>query len=128
MYLPSILVVEDNDSIRYTLQVLLEGEGYRVISAENGKVAIDLLRSLDRPALIILDMMMPVMSGWEFLEVRKRELGLGDIPVIAVSAAMAETSGAHAAGRPAGVSEFLAKPFEVDSLIQLVRKYARTGF
>ncbi len=110
MYDKLVLVVEDDDSIREMLQMLLEDEGYHVLTAANGSEGIEALRKHDRPSLIILDLMMPVMSGWEFLRVKKTELALNDIPVITISAgAQNET--------PAGASAFVRKPFEIDGLL-----------
>jgi CheY-like chemotaxis protein len=101
-----VLIVEDDDSIRDTLKILLEDEGYSVVTAANGREGIERLKSCARPALIILDLMMPVMSGWEFLKARNQEeLGMADIPVITVSAGASATP-------PAGASAFIKKPFE----------------
>ena len=61
-----VLIVEDESDIRYTLQVFLESEGYSVLTAENGSDALALLKNARTPHVILLDMKMPVMNGWQF--------------------------------------------------------------
>lgn len=80
-----VLLVEDESPIRQTLRELLEGEGYRVLEAVNGVEALQILRR-DRPDLIVLDLKLPRMSGWQFLEQSREELDRGDIRVAIVSA------------------------------------------
>lgn len=82
----TILIVEDDESIRETLQAVLELEGHNVLAAENGQVGLNLLASHPKPSLILLDLMMPVMNGWEFATVLESDSNLSDIPVIVVSA------------------------------------------
>src|SRR3712207_6404701 len=85
-----LLVVEDDQDIRETLQQALELEGYQVSTAGNGKEALDILHLADppsRPHLILLDLMMPIMDGWEFLEKARSTNLLSGIPVVIVSAA-----------------------------------------
>jgi CheY-like chemotaxis protein len=117
MSYPSIIVVEDDPDIRETFVILIEGEGYPVRGFANGKAAMDGLRGCESPCLILLDLMMPVMNGWEFLKERKR---LGDtivsIPVVLVSA-MSD----HASAVAAGAEGYLRKPVDVDALLRLVR-------
>jgi CheY-like chemotaxis protein len=80
-----ILVVDDDADSRETLAELLSSRGYTVESAENGRQALEYL-SRSKPALIILDLMMPVMSGWEFLERQKIDPGLRWLPVVVMTA------------------------------------------
>ena len=79
-----ILVVDDDASSRETLSDLLSQNGYSVASAENGRQALDYLRR-STPALILLDLMMPVMSGWEFLALKKTEPRLEPLPVVVMT-------------------------------------------
>lgn len=83
-----ILIVEDDEGIRDILKELLEIEGFRVSTAEHGREGLQRLEEMRSPCLILLDMMMPVMNGWEFLEVLQRQHGhvLATIPVAVVSA------------------------------------------
>jgi CheY-like chemotaxis protein len=78
----TILVVDDDADMRETLRDILGDEGYSVILACNGKVALDLLATLKRPCGIILDIMMPVMSGAEFYQAIRAIPNLADIPVV----------------------------------------------
>jgi len=82
----SILVVEDDDDIRSALVDLLESEGYVAQSAVNGKDALERLESTEKPCLVLLDMMMPIMNGREFLDVVMKDSNLAPIPVLIVSA------------------------------------------
>ena len=79
-----ILVVDDEVESREALAELLSNEGYAVVCAENGRRALDCLSGTS-PALIILDLMMPVMSGWEFLAQQKRDAKMRSVPVVVVS-------------------------------------------
>ncbi|MES2803194.1 MAG: response regulator [Bdellovibrionota bacterium] len=82
----TILIVEDDESIRETMQTVLELEGHDVLTAENGHEGLKLLASEAKPCLILLDLMMPVMNGWQFAAALENDLKLADIPVIIVSA------------------------------------------
>jgi CheY-like chemotaxis protein len=81
-----ILVVDDDFSAREVLTELLQDHGYSVISAADGREALNYLRDASPPGIIILDLMMPVMDGWEFLEHQSHDPALLDIPVIVTSA------------------------------------------
>lgn len=81
-----ILIVEDDPAIRPLLKEALEFQEYNVHTAENGKVALDLLPQITRPCLILLDLMMPVMDGWEFLDHLLDDPRFSSIPVILVTA------------------------------------------
>jgi len=82
---PMILVVEDHDSARMALKKLLSSTGYDVIEAPNGSDALAQLASGPRPDLILLDLMMPVMDGWEFMKRQRRDWHLCTIPTIVLS-------------------------------------------
>jgi len=115
-----ILVVDDDRPIREALAALLEGEGYDVNLAENGQVALDILRGPSRPDLMLLDLMMPVLSGFELLEmVEDGNLDLTDVPVFVISAFNAPLASTHARG---GVERCFGKPFDPDALLQAVRE------
>jgi CheY-like chemotaxis protein len=80
-----ILVVEDDLDTRCLVVDLLREEGYRVEAAENGRIALDRLRRGELPALILLDLRMPVLDGWTFLDVQREEPGMATIPVLIFS-------------------------------------------
>jgi DNA-binding response OmpR family regulator len=111
----TLLLVEDDLDVRDTLQDLLEEEGFDVIPAANGKQAIDFL-TLNHPPgadLVILDLMMPMVSGWEVLERMTGDESLAHIPVIVLSAVTTEP--------PPRAQGFVRKPFTIEQLVATVR-------
>jgi CheY-like chemotaxis protein len=117
---PYILVVEDDEATREALLILLAQEGYRAQGAGNGLQALELLRAGPRPALILLDLMMPVLDGWGFRAEQLRDPDLADIPIIVCSAAgnlPQQAADLHAAA-------LLAKPVEFTQLLEAVRSLA----
>jgi two-component system cell cycle sensor histidine kinase/response regulator CckA len=111
-----ILVVEDDKEIRSTLCGLLEEEGYDVHPSGNGSDALDWLRRGPTPELIILDLMMPGMDGWEFRTIQRADPQLASIPVVAISADTSAKASAIDATR------FLCKPFRLTDLLEVVEK------
>ena len=114
----NILVVEDHADLRELLAVLLEGEGFTVQTATNG---VEALKSLDRsrPSLILLDLMMPVMSGDEFRERQLADPRYRDVPVICMTAAH---DGRIRAER-IHADEYFQKPLDFDRLLTVVRAH-----
>jgi len=111
----TVLLVEDDADIRDSLQDILEDEGFDVIPAANGKQAIDFL-TLNEPAgadLVILDLLMPMVSGWEVLERMSGDAKLNDIPVLVLSAA--------AAPKPERAQGFVRKTFSLEAFVTKVR-------
>lgn len=84
---PLVLVVDDDLPTREALALILTAEGYRVRTATDGLAALRELRDGDRPCVIVLDLMMPMMDGWQFRHEQRRDPQLADIPVIVCSAA-----------------------------------------
>jgi len=111
----SILIVEDDELIRRAMQMVLEWEGYQVLCVNNGQEALDLLRAGTRPALIVLDIMMPVLDGQQFREEQLRDSSLAAIPVIIVSAATFADA-VHA-------DHHIHKPFEVQELLEAIHDH-----
>jgi CheY-like chemotaxis protein len=120
--MPQILVVEDDDAIRGLVTEVLRDDGYDVREATNGVEALDQLR-LERPDLIVLDLMMPVMDGWAFVEECRRKPDCDDVPIVVTSASHDLPRTAERL-RSFGVRTCLAKPFDVDGLLALVERYA----
>jgi CheY-like chemotaxis protein len=110
---PVILLVDDDADYCETLSVLLSTEGYDVVCAENGREALDSMRR-SVPSLVILDLMMPIMGGREFLHERKLDPQLNRIPVIV-------TSGNELAGN-IDAAAVLSKPVEFKDLMNAVRR------
>jgi CheY-like chemotaxis protein len=118
----SVLVVEDDFDLRDALVPILEYEGHRVVSAANGREALDRLHDMTPPSLILLDLMMPVMNGQDFRAEQLRDPRLAGIPVVVVSAhPKAEEQAARM-----GAIGCLKKPFDVADLIELVRRGSDT--
>ncbi len=114
-----ILVVEDDGLVREAMSAVLQGEGYRVDAAENGREALDYLRADGRPDLILLDLMMPVMDGWEFRRQQCCDEALASVPVVVVSAADSVQSTAASLG----AAGFLQKPVDVATLLRAVGRH-----
>ena len=117
----TILLVEDNDDVREMMAVALELGGHTVWAATNGRDALAMLRERPRPCLILLDLMMPVMNGWELRAALRADRRLADIPVVVVSAVTADI--AH---RLNG-AEYVPKPVDIDHLLDIVCDYCGGG-
>lgn len=113
-----VLLIDDDDALRASLQEFLEQEGFLVVTARDGQRALDLLRSGELPALILLDFMMPVMNGSQFLAVKQREPRLRNIPVVMLSAWTREWP-----GQAMGVEHVLSKPIDPQRLLVLINRY-----
>jgi len=96
-----ILVVDDHSDVKEAMRAVLEAEGYRVLTADSGLQALELLERGLRPALIILDLMMPEMDGWEFRARQLARRDLAAIPTIIYSAGIAVRSAARDLGAAA---------------------------
>lgn len=112
-----VLVVDDDPSIRRLIVASLRRDGYDFLEAPNGRDALDLMRS-DHPDVVVLDLMMPVLSGWDVLRERMDDAELRRIPVIIVSA---NKDPAVATVVDQGICAFLPKPFDIGALSALVR-------
>jgi CheY-like chemotaxis protein len=120
-----VLIVEDDPDIRESLQHLLEFHGHQVVSASHGKEAVDLLSRSPRPAVMVLDMGLPVMDGHRVLTARNADDTLRAIPVIILSAALARMSPRDRALYAAnyGVAAFLGKPADPEQVLERVARY-----
>ncbi len=120
--MPKILIVDDELTMRTLLKELLEGfedKGVELLTAENGKEAIESIKT-EKPELVILDVMMPGMNGFEVCNTVKNELGMKDVYVIILT-----TSGQEyykQKGKDVGADIFIIKPFSPDELIKEVSK------
>ena len=116
-----ILVVDDDETIRETVAEALELDGFRVDTARNGAEALDRVLK-EPPSGIILDLMMPVMTGWQFLE-RCRANGLcNGVPIVIMSA----YSKLPEEAATLGVKGCIAKPFDLDLLVGAIDRAVRT--
>jgi CheY-like chemotaxis protein len=116
---PLVLLVEDDPDLRETTALLLEDEGYRVCAAANGLEALNQLLDGPVPGVILLDLLMPVMNGWEFRAQQQRDPRLAPIPVVVVTASRDHLPSSLF---PEG-SAVLRKPVALDELLANVRRY-----
>ena len=116
----NILLIEDDVDIRTILKDALELEGYRVCTASNGKEGIEMLPAIPVPGLILLDLMMPVMNGWEFAEALETYHAYAEIPIVILSAFSDPEKQIRAIGS-------IKKPLDWDVLFALVRKHCGPG-
>jgi CheY-like chemotaxis protein len=110
-----ILIVDDDESIRQIVRLCLTDEGFEVREASNGQAALDALDEF-QPGLILLDLRMPVMDGWEFAR-RYESLPGPHAPIVAFVAAL----NAEQECATLGTASILTKPFDLDDLLQAVR-------
>jgi|SRR5882724_11143899 len=117
-----ILIVDDDSDLRNMLRLALETEGYQASCAANGREALTLLRGSEgRPCLVLLDIMMPVMNGWDVLEHIVRDRGLRDIPVVVMSGHLRDRRERDRASRSPGM--FLQKPISLKKLLSVVGQF-----
>jgi CheY-like chemotaxis protein len=115
-----ILVVDDDDAIRNMLKLTLHLEGYDVDVASNGKEALDYLTTASPPpALVLLDLMMPVMDGWEFMAACNLNPKLKTIPIVILTAAISE-------GRAITDRKVFEKPINMDPFLGTVADYCKS--
>src|SRR5262245_25602723 len=113
-----ILLVDDHFTTCELMSMILGRAGYRVAIAANGQEAMERLHSSERPDLILLDLRMPVMDGWELREELKKDRQLAGIPVVVVSGL--DESGAQVPSLQA--ARFLHKPVDTSELLQIIRQ------
>jgi CheY-like chemotaxis protein len=111
----TVLIVEDHCASRDALRQLVEKDGRAVVIAGDGQEALDRVRSIPAPSLILLDLSMPRMDGWEFLQHKTADLTIAGIPTIVLSGSPTEL--------PAGARDLLAKPVNIERLLALIDQY-----
>ena len=111
----SVLVVDDDFELLDALSDVLEIAGYPTRRAQNGREALNFLRIPPRPAIILLDLNMPVMNGWQFLAQKRNDPALVKVPVVAMSGV--------SMGRPQGAAGFLRKPISAPALLKVIENY-----
>jgi CheY-like chemotaxis protein len=113
---PPILIIDDDPDIREAIALALETRGYRVVAASDGEEGLARLRADDRPGLVLLDLMMPGMNGWDLCETIARDPLLRDVPVVVF------TGNTRAANDPLPIVGFLKKPIDLETLLAVVEK------
>jgi CheY-like chemotaxis protein len=113
----SILIVEDEEDIRETLKLVLELEDYQVTTASNGREALSTLERERETDVILLDLMMPVMNGWDFARALREDPTLRHIPIIVVTAYSKRAGDIDA-------QAIIPKPIDLDVLLDAVKRLA----
>ncbi len=114
----TVLVVDDDFALRESICAALEESGFNVASAGNGREALDYLRRQTPPCVVLLDLMMPIMNGWEFRAEQRRDPAIAAIPIVILSAFSRATD-----EELRGVETFLRKPVNLTTLLDAVRPY-----
>jgi CheY-like chemotaxis protein len=114
-----VLIVEDVEDLRDMMAQMLNIEGFHTATVANGREALDYLHATGKPNVILLDLMMPIMDGWEFRRRQKADPELAPVPVIILSA-LDQTRAA-----PVDAEAFLKKPLDFERLLELVRDHCR---
>jgi CheY-like chemotaxis protein len=109
---PLVLVVEDDEDVASVVSDVVEIAGYRSAVASNGREALAAMRR-ERPSLVLLDLMMPEMDGWQFREEQRRHPGLASVPVLIMTA----DGRADQKAESLGAAGFVRKPTSIDELI-----------
>jgi len=115
-----VLVVEDDEDILANVRLLLESEGYSVEAAPNGRAALASLAHADPlPSVILLDLMMPVMNGYQFREAQLADPRIAAVPIVLM------TADGHLVEKTArlGAAGAIGKPFDIDDLVGAVRRF-----
>jgi CheY-like chemotaxis protein len=121
----AILIVDDDNDVRSALSEMLEEEGFAVEGVPNGREALARLRAgTVHPAVILLDLMMPGMDGWDFRTEQMRDPKLAKVPVVIVSASGFSRESIRAQFRPAA---YVEKPIERTALLDVLREVVRSG-
>ena len=121
----AILIVDDDNDVRSALSEMLEEEGFAVEGAHNGREALAYLRAGGaHPAVILLDLMMPGMDGWDFRSEQMRDPKLAGVPVVIVSASGFSHESIRTQFRPAA---YVEKPIERKALLDAIREVVRSG-
>jgi CheY-like chemotaxis protein len=114
-YVQTIMLVDDDKDALHCLRELLVARGYAVVEARDGEQALDYLRHNPHPCLILLDLMMPRMNGWEFLTHKAQDDKLAAVPVV-ITSGTEENVPTHLAA--------IRKPWNIANLLDLVRQYS----
>src|SRR5437762_12575360 len=111
-----ILIIDDNQDVLSVLSLLLEMQGFSVRTAQDGLEGLDRMKTDEHISIVLLDLCMPVMDGWEFLRRKTNDPRVAEIPVIVISAVSPDSLD--------GVQAVLRKPVDLEALIDAVRRHA----
>lgn len=119
-----VLVVEDDNDLRESLSQALRDQGFGVITASNGQQALELLQNGARPAVILLDLMMPILNGWELRDALRDDARFAHIPQLVISAYMDEAE-QHVLALPP--DDCIRKPFHIRVLLEAIERHVNAG-
>jgi CheY-like chemotaxis protein len=111
----TVLVVEDEDDLRESMREALELNGYTVVAAREGQEALDEMERVEHVCVVLLDLLMPGMNGWDFFAHLRAREAFADVPVVVHSSAPSRA--------PPGVSRVLQKPMQLERLLAVVREF-----
>lgn len=111
----TVLVLEDEVDLRELIQEALELNGYAVVAVSDGQEALDVMGSIEHICLVVLDLIMPRMNGWDFFARLRERPELAGVPVVVHSSSPTQA--------PAGVTRVLRKPVQLDRLLSVVHEY-----
>jgi DNA-binding response OmpR family regulator len=121
---PSVLVVEDDVHIAHVLSFMLERQGYRVIHVADGRAAVQHVMAEPAPDLVLLDVMLPYVDGFEIVGLIRAQAGWEAVPVLMLTAKNTERDTVRALD--AGANDFIIKPFQPQELLARLRRFLKT--
>jgi len=120
---PVVLVVEDDEHISQVLRFMLERQGYQVVHMADGRAASSHIAASNPPALVLLDVMLPYVDGFEIVQLIRAQENWRDVPVLMLTAKNTERDTVRALD--AGANDFVIKPFQPQELLARVRRFLR---
>ena len=117
----TVLIIEDDDQIAYLLTFMLEREGYTVVGATDGQIAHDLINKIEPPKLVLLDVMLPFIDGFDLIKLIKSKTEWESVPVIMLSAKSQENDIVQALD--AGANDYVVKPFQPMELLARIKRH-----
>ena len=111
----TVLVIEDEEELREMTRDALERAGYAVVAVGDGQAALDSIASIEHLCLVLLDLVMPRMNGWEFFSELRARPGFANVPVVVQSSATDQA--------PVGVTRVVKKPVKLDRLLSMIREF-----
>ncbi|NIA54014.1 response regulator transcription factor [Massilia sp. TW-1] len=121
---PSVLVVEDDVHIAHVLSFMLERQGYRVTHVADGRAAVQHVMAEPAPDLVLLDVMLPYVDGFEIVGLIRAQAGWEAVPVLMLTAKNTERDTVRALD--AGANDFIIKPFQPQELLARLRRFLKT--
>ena len=116
----TVFIIEDDDQIAYLLTYMLEREGYTITAAIDGQIAHDMINEIDPPNLVLLDVMLPFIDGFDLIKHRRNQKDWNEVPVIMLSSKSVENNIVQALD--AGANDYVIKPFQPMELLARIKR------